>query len=52
MCNVIQLNNAFCRLYRAFEIKSATYFTNLSLIKKGNISIPSMAEIFITGGSI
>ena len=30
----IQLNDACCRLYQAFEIKSATYFTNISFIKK------------------
>ena len=30
MC--VQLNNACCCLYQAFEIKSATYLTNLSFI--------------------
>ena len=52
MC--IQLNNAFCRLYQAFEIKSArpTYFANLSFIEKFNKSIPDMAEIFFTEGPI
>ena len=50
MC--IQLNNAFYRLYQAFDIKSATYFTNLSLIKKVIKSILDMTGIFITVGSI
>ena len=50
MC--VQLNKACCRLYQAFEIKSATYLTNLSFIKKVNKSIPDKAEIFTTVGSI
>ena len=50
MC--VQLNKACCLLYQAFEIKSATYLTNLSFIKKSNKSIPDMAEIFTTVGSI
>ena len=50
MC--VQLNNACCRLYQAFEIKSATYFTNFLFIKKVSKSIPDMAEIFTTVGSI
>ena len=50
MC--IQLNNAFCPLYQAFEIKSATNFTKFSFIKKIIKSIPNMAEIFIAEGSI
>ena len=44
----VQLNKACCRLYQAFEIKSATHLTNLSIIKKVHRSIPYMAEIFTT----
>ena len=47
-----QLNKACCRLYQAFAIKSATYLTNLSFIKKINKSISDMVEIFTTVGSI
>ena len=50
MC--VKLNKACCRLYQAFEIKSATYLANLSFIKKVNKSIPDMTEIFTTVGSI
>ena len=42
MC--VQLNNACCFLCQAFEIKSATYFTNLLFIKRVIISIPDMTS--------
>ena len=48
----VQFDKACCRLYQAFEIKSAPYLTNLSFNKKVNKSIPDMAEIFTTVGSI
>ena len=50
MC--VQLNNACCPLYQAFEIRSATYFRNLSFFKKVSKSISDMAEIFSTVGLI
>ena len=50
MC--VQLNKACCRLYHAFEVKTAIYFTNLSFIKTKLKSIPGKDELFATVGSI
>ena len=43
MC--VQLNKACCLLYKAFEKKSATYFTIVTFINKLIKSIPGMAEV-------
>ena len=50
MC--VQLNKAFCGLCQAFEMKSATYLTNVSLLKKVIKYISDMTEIFTTEGLI